>query len=196
MLARRVAAERHHHTGARGVSVTADGGALVSDLRLRVATPDDAQRVGVLLEASYRVLMPESYDAHLLARALPLMTRAQPELLASGDYYLVVSSDDTAVGCGGWSLGRPGTGALAPETAHIRHFATHPSWTRHGIGRALFCWSEAAARLAGARRLECYASLNAEAFYARLGLRRQRTIEVPMSADLRFPAILMTRALT
>jgi len=77
--------------------------------------------------------------------------------------------------------------------AHIRHFATHPDWTGRGAGRAIFERCEAEARAAGFTRFTCYSSRNGEPFYAALGFRRVREIEVPMGPELRFPSVLMVR---
>lgn len=51
--------------------------------RLRTATPDDRAAVSDLLDQSYRVLMAGAYPADLLAQALPLITKANPVLLAA-----------------------------------------------------------------------------------------------------------------
>lgn len=58
---------------------------------IRPATPEDAEAVTNLLAAAYPMLLAPSYEAELLARALPLMTRANPALLRSGAYYLAVA---------------------------------------------------------------------------------------------------------
>jgi len=55
---------------------------------VRTATPDDELRITELLAASYPMLMAGSYDATLLAAALPNMTRARPELLSAGDCFI------------------------------------------------------------------------------------------------------------
>jgi GNAT superfamily N-acetyltransferase len=99
------------------------------------------------------------------------------------------------VGCGGWNRERPGTGDVEPGTGHLRHFATHPAWTKRGIGRAIYARCEADARAAGIRVLECYASLNAEGFYAALGFERIRSITLDLAPGIGPPAVLMRRRL-
>lgn len=160
---------------------------------IRVAMPEDEAAVSALLAASYSVLMRPDYDKAILAAALPKMTRANPALLSSGSYYLAEMEGGGLVGCGGWTGERPGDGEVVPDLGHIRHFATHPDWTRCGIGQAIYTTCEAAARRAGLRRLQCYASLNGEGFYAALGFRAVREMAVPMGQGLRFPSILMER---
>ena len=160
---------------------------------IRVASPEDSSGVETLLRASYPALMRGSYDAAALEKTLPLMTRANPHLLSSGTYYLAENGAGLAVGCGGWTKGRPGTGEIDTGLAHIRHFGTHPEWTGHGIGRAIFARCETEARAAGVRRFECYSSLNAEAFYAKLGFKQIRRLEIDMGPDMTLPSILMKR---
>lgn len=165
-----------------------------AELRIRVARPDDMAAVGAVLTASYPALLAGTYDADLLARALPLMTRPHPQLLSSGRYYLC-EAEGAAVGCGGWSFERPGTDETEAGLAHIRHFATAADWAGRGVGRLLFerCRIEAGA--AGARMFEAYATMNGEPFYRALGFERVEPIEVPMGPDVLFPSIRMRRAI-
>ncbi len=126
---------------------------------------------------------------------LPLIAKANPALLSSGTYYLAESDDSSAVGCGGWTHERPGSGEIENGLAHIRHFATHPGWVGRGIGRALYDGCQAEARASGAKRFECYASFNAEPFYAALGFKRVGPIDVKMPGGLIMPSIVMERAI-
>jgi N-acetylglutamate synthase-like GNAT family acetyltransferase len=160
---------------------------------VRVATPDDGAAVSALLEASYSVLLPSHYEPALLAVALPLMTRANFALLACGTYYVAETPDGRAVGCGGWTMERPGSGDVANGLAHIRHFATDPSWIGKGVGRALLSRSIRDAEARAVHTLECYSTLNAEKFYGSAGFTRIRAVEVPFTPEIRFPAIHMTR---
>jgi N-acetylglutamate synthase-like GNAT family acetyltransferase len=162
-------------------------------MRLRIATPADAEAVAAVLRASYAELMAHAYPAELLARTLPLITRPNPRLLASGRYYLVETETGEPAGCGGWSAHPPGAFDPDPRRAHIRHFATHPAWLRRGVGGILYARCEADAREAGFTTFESWASFNGEAFYAALGFRRLERIEAPMSGGVRFPAMRMER---
>ncbi|MEA3032323.1 MAG: hypothetical protein QOH86_339 [Sphingomonadales bacterium] len=164
-------------------------------LRLRVATPADSEAVAAILLPSYSLLMAEAYPAALMARTLPSITRANPELLASGRYYLVEAETGEPAGCGGWSAHPPGSSEPDPRRAHIRHFATHPDWIRRGVGRMLYARCEADARAAGFTRFECWASLDGEVFYAALGFLRLERIETAMPGGVRLPAVRMERAL-
>jgi GNAT superfamily N-acetyltransferase len=161
-------------------------------VQVRVARAADAHSVGEVLVASYPALMAGAYDAALLERALPLMTRANPNLLASGTYY-VAEIGGEPVGCGGWTLEEPGSGTLVPGVAHIRHFGVSVRFVGRGVGRALFDRCVADAQRSDVQQMECYSSLNGQPFYAALGLRTVRRIDVQMGAEIVFPSIHMCR---
>jgi predicted N-acetyltransferase YhbS len=158
---------------------------------IRVAGPEDAPAVRSVLEDSYPALMAGAYPADLLARALTLIVRPHPRLLAGGTYFLA-EADGQAVGCGGWSFWMPGC-AEQTGLAHIRHFAVRSGSAGQGIGRALYERCALDAGAAGASRFEVQSSLNGEAFYAALGFGRVGPIDVPMGPGLDFPSILMRR---
>lgn len=165
----------------------------MDDYTTRVATIDDAAGVGTLLKIAYPVLMEPAYEKALLVSVLERMTKANPDLLASGTYYVAESRRGLIVGCGGWTAERPGDGATEAGLGHIRHFATHPDWTNRGIGRAIYRLCEVGARATGITRFECYSSLNAENFYAALGFETMRRIDVDLGSNVALPSILMQR---
>jgi GNAT superfamily N-acetyltransferase len=164
-------------------------------MHLRIATAEDSDTVSRVLAASYGKLMATAYPPDLLARTLPTIGRANPELLESGLYYLVEVQGGEAAGCGGWSRNPPGGREADPASGHIRHFATHPDWTRCGVGRMLYERCAADARAAGLTRFEAWASLNGESFYAALGFRRLGPIETQMPGEILFPAVRMERGI-
>ena len=165
-----------------------------SAISVRVARLDDAGAVERVLQASYPALMAGAYEAALLTRALPVMTKASPRLLASGTYF-VAEMDGMIVDCGGWSHEKPGTSSVEFGVAHIRHFGTDAEWSGHGVGRAIYALCEATARAAGVRHLQCYSSRNGEPFYAALGFTRVASLEVAIRPDLLFPSVHMDRCL-
>jgi len=164
---------------------------MTTEFRLRSATPADQTAVSAVLEASYTKAFTGHYQDRVLAAALPLMTRANPRLLASGTYHVAETARGRLVGCGGWSLDRPGSGEVVEGLAHVRHFGTDPAWMRRGVGRALFalCAVEAAER--GIGRFECYSSLVAEDFYRALGFRRVRTTDIQLSPGIMLGGVVM-----
>ncbi len=161
---------------------------------LRVAEPADAPAVSALLEASYSLLLAPAYDPAAMQTALPVMTRANLTLLGSGRFHLAVAEEGSLAGCGGWSAERPGSGEIETGLGHVRHFAVHPDWLRRGVGRALLAVCEREARAAGLTELQCFASLNAEAFYGALGFVPLRRHDLAMGPGTTLPSIVMRRA--
>jgi GNAT superfamily N-acetyltransferase len=164
-------------------------------MRTRIATLGDEASVSALLLASYTNLMAKDYDAAVLAAALPRMVRANPTLLASGTFYVVDGPASLPAGCGGWTLAAPGTQAETAGLAHLRHFATHPDYTRQGIGRLIYNQCRDAAKLAGATRFQAYASLTSVPFYASVGLQFIGDFDITMGGDVKLPAALMEGAI-
>lgn len=128
--------------------------------------PEDEAAVTVLTKSSYGTLMRSAYEPALLEKLLPIIAKANPRLLASGTYYLMVSAGGEVIGAGGWSHEQPGRQKRQGCLGHIRHFAIHPAWTLRGVGRALYERCAEEAKVAGLGRFECYASLNAVDFCA------------------------------
>jgi GNAT superfamily N-acetyltransferase len=163
-------------------------------LHIRAAVPADAETLSAVILASYSTLYRGWYPNDVLDAALPLMSRANPHLLASGTYYVAELAGE-AVGSGGWTAAPPGGGTALPGVAHIRHFATHPDHLRKGVARALIerCLTEAG--INGVRLLKCMSSLPAEDFYARMGFRRVEATEFVLRSDIRLAAVTMERVI-
>lgn len=159
-------------------------------MKIRQTTAQDAPRIDALLGRSYPVMMATAYDEHTLSVALPLMTTAKPDLLASGTFYLVEEAGDV-LGCGGWTFGEPGSGRTSEGLAHLRHFAVDPTHARRGVGRLIFEECTRTASRQGAIRFQAFSSLNAESFYAGMGLKRLDIVRIPMREDVAFPVVLM-----
>jgi N-acetylglutamate synthase-like GNAT family acetyltransferase len=163
-------------------------------IRIRTAQTGDLTAIERVLAASYPMLMAAAYDRDLLARALPVMIKAQPDLIGSGTYY-VAEADRAIVGCGGWSREAPDAPAGEESVAHIRHFAVSRDGIGRGVGRALYRRCEECARAAGIRIFECYSSLNGEPFYRALGFAQLAAVEVAMTAGTSLPSVHMRRAI-
>ena len=157
---------------------------------IRVAVPGDNDLVTVILAAAYAKLDDGSYERGRLTKALPLMSTANPRLLASGTYFVALS-DGVPAGCGGWTLEAPGTGTVEPGVGHIRHFATHPDHLRKGVAQALLRRCVGEARAAGVTLMKSQSTLPAQKFYASAGFSKIRDIEVAMGPGAVLPAIEM-----
>src|SRR5262245_26435144 len=139
---------------------------------IRTASLSDADAVSTLLVASYSILLPPHYSGETLRSALPHMTKANPQLLASATFYVAEAGPGHLVGCGGWTAARPGSGEIVEGEAHIRHFATHPDSVRRGVGATLLarCFSDA--QHLSIRKLYCLSTLGAEPFYEAFGFKK------------------------
>jgi GNAT superfamily N-acetyltransferase len=162
---------------------------------VRVTTLNDAQSVTALLDNSYPVLMRSCYEEPALSAALSIICKANPSLLSSGTYYLAETQDSLVVGCGGWTREEPGEGSIVPKLGHIRHFATHSAWVGQGISRSIYLACEQQARESGITQFECYSTLNAEGFYAALGFKPIKPIDVNLSNQVSLSGVLMRRSL-
>ena len=165
-------------------------------ISLRVAGPMDGPAVSSLLEASYTTLLARDYEPDLLAKLLPLVTNANPQLLASGNFYVAQTQLGHFIGCGGWSREQPGSGEIRQGEAHIRHFATHPDWIRRGVGRELLNRCVQDAKTAAVKILECHSSLSAVDFYRASGFVVVRPIDMQSSPDVSTPGVLLRRELS
>lgn len=160
---------------------------------VRPATPADIGAVDAVLGRSYGPLLRADYPPSTLVLALPRMARAQPQLLASGRYF-VAEEGGQPLGAGGWSLEPPGGGHVVPGLGHVRHVATDARAARRGIGRAVMERVMAEARVAGALRLSSLSTLTAVPFYAALGFRSVRPVLLRFGGA-EFPAVEMEREL-
>jgi N-acetylglutamate synthase-like GNAT family acetyltransferase len=161
---------------------------------IRVANLQDTDAVTSLLEASYSNLLTSRYDPEVLAKALPIMTKANTRLLASQTFYLAHGGEQL-VGCGGWSREAPGSGEIKGRTAHIRHFATHPDWLRRGVGRLLVSRCVDEMHQLGIRSLECHSSLVAVEFYLATGFKIVGPLTMGMAPGISLTGVLMRREL-
>lgn len=157
---------------------------------VRPTVASDLAAVDALLARSYPRLLKADYPPSVLVTALPLISRANPALLACGTYYLAEDNAGAVIGAGGWTRDRKD-----PELGHIRHVVSDDRALRRGVGRAILSRVFATARAAGCRRLECWSTRTAEPFYTAMGFSAQGPMEVPLAPGITFPAIRMTRAL-
>jgi len=172
---------------------------------VRPAEIRDAQAVDQLLMDSYQHLLAASYDAAVLEKALPLITKGQTELLECGTWYVAEHPiDGTLAGCGGWTLRKPkktvtesDEGQQAHSVPHLRHFATRSDMARKGVGKAIWAksWEDIKKMCPQGSQtvLEVFSTFTAEPFYASVGFDKVKEMTVPLTADFDFPCTLMRR---
>jgi GNAT superfamily N-acetyltransferase len=172
-------------------------GCMTGALIIRTARLSDMAAVDTLLARSYPRLLAADYPPSVMVLALPIISRARPELLASGQYFLAFGADGKLLGAGGWSAGAPGpsdqpAGQAGPaRTGHVRHVATDPAAVRQGVGRAVMAAVFAAAKAAGVTAMDCLSTRTAVPFYKSIGFQVIGPIEVPLRAGIVFPAVQM-----
>ena len=167
-------------------------------LILRHATPADLAAVDGLLARSYPRLLAPDYPPSVLVLAVPIISRARPELLASGRYWVAEDAAGRVIGAGGWSGHAPspgdGSGGVAGRlaaVAHVRHVATDPDVVRQGVGRALMARVMDEVRAAGFVAMDCMSTRTAVPFYAAVGFREIGPIVVSLAPAIDFPAVQM-----
>lgn len=166
------------------------GSCQMNNIEYRLATSDDLNGISALLMQSYPVLLRHDYSAETLSAVLPIITRARPELAASGTYWLAVIGDQI-VGAGGWTQSAPTGIGSAPNVGHVRHLATHPDMVRRGVARGLMMRAMAQARAGAILHLECLSTRTAVPFYAALGFRVVGPADVMLAGGTKMPSVQM-----
>jgi GNAT superfamily N-acetyltransferase len=168
---------------------------MAEDLTQRPANAGDLAAVDMLIEASYRALLKRDYPPSVLVTALPLIARANPALLRSGNYYLTEDGEGRVLAAGGWSRSPPQGGVGRAEIGHIRAVATHPDHLRKGLAQAIVTRALAEALAAGVERMICQSTRTAVPFYTAIGFRPRGEIFVALRPGISFPAVEMERML-
>lgn len=163
-------------------------------ITIRAARPSDFAAVDALLGRSYPTLLKGDYPPSVVVTALPILSRANPALLASGTYHVAEAEDGSIIGAGGWSRLGP-QGGRQPGVGHVRHVCTDHRRVRRGIGTRIMSRSVEQARAAGVRALDCLSTRTAVPFYAALGFRAVGPVEVSLRPGIAFPAVRMIRRL-
>ncbi len=163
---------------------------MIDRFSIRTAQTRDFVAVNRLFGESYPILLRDAYPDDLLTKALPLISRAQPDLVRSGQFFLV-HRGSRLVGAGGWTRGAPGSGARSPGLGHVRHVVSDHRMQRQGIGRRLLDYVMINAQGDGLRALLCLSTLNAVPFYEAMGFVAQGPEDLILPGGIAFPAIRM-----
>ncbi|NJM83553.1 MAG: GNAT family N-acetyltransferase [Tabrizicola sp.] len=164
-------------------------------LTLRRALPADLAAVDRLLSRSYPRLLAPDYPPSAMVLAVPIISRARPELLASGRYFVAEDAAGRIQAAGGWSARTPHGETAADKmigtVGHVRHVATDPDAVRQGIGRRLVTVVMRDAARAGIGWLDCLSTRTAVPFYAALGFRMVHPVDITLAPGILFPAVRM-----
>ena len=172
--------------------------------RVRPAERSDIPAIERLIERSVRELSVSYYEPAQIESALEFMFGVDSQLVDDGTYH-VIEAEGELVAAGGWSRRRTlfggdqwkhGADELldpAREPARIRAFFVDPSWSRRGLGRALFDASLRDAKAAGFRGLELMATMPGEPLYRALEFIADERIELALPDGVRVPLVKMSR---
>jgi GNAT superfamily N-acetyltransferase len=175
-----------------------------ADPVLRVATPEDAAGIELLMKESGAAIFPRYYDERQSASAVRYVAELDRALLADGTYF-VVDNGAELVACGGWSRrDRLYTGSgdsegddrlldPASEPARVRAMFVRDDWTRRGLGRRILEACEAAARREGFRRLALGATLSGLPLYLSYGFEPVEDLNVALEDGVALPCVSMEK---
>ena len=176
-----------------------------SQLRLRLARPDDMPVLSALMDRAIGELLQDFLPPEGVKASYEIMG-LDTQLIADGTYF-VVEDGDAIAGCGGWSrratlfggdhsAGRDAA-LLDPKTdaARVRAMYTHPDHTRKGVGRIILDSCEAAARSEGFSRVEMAATMGGVPLYRACGYHDIESFEAETSTGYRVPLIRMGKGL-
>lgn len=190
-----------------------------TQIRLRLALPEDVPALRKLIEASVLGLQTEDYSPAQIEGALETVFGVDSQLIADGTYIVAeapaaanagaepadAKSNWTIVGCGGWSKRKTLYGSdrwtgredslLDPQrdAAKIRAFFIHPGWARQGVGSKILQACEDAARAAGFTRYEMGATLTGAKLFGAKGYQRVKPICIPLNNGETLPVIHMEK---
>ena len=158
---------------------------------VRAGRRDDVPAVDDLLQRSYPRLLAADYPPSVLVTAIPLISRAQPDLVTCGTYYVAETAEWQILGAGGWTLRNPATRAEDGLRGSIRHFVTDPDQLRQGVGGALLSRCLLDAREAGMVGMDCYSTRTAVPFYRSHGFETVQEIDLELRPGIVFPSVMM-----
>ena len=138
------------------------------EIRIRRATPDDADALTLIAHAAKRHWgYPETWIAQWQAELT-----ITPEFIANNEVLVAVTDGEIAGCCALVSSG---------SLAELEHMWIDPRQMGQGVGRALFEHAKDRGRALGLAELELSADPNAEGFYLRMGA--EPIGEVPADID-------------
>ena len=162
---------------------------------IRTASMADISDLDRLFERSYLRLLAPDYAPSVLMTAAPIISRAQPDLIKSGLFFVVETPEGTIGAAGGWSMNPPGGKPGIRGVGHIRHVATDPDIARGGYGRALLQHILLHAKASGMREMHALSTLTAVPFYEAMGFVSQGEVETTFPGGIKFPSVFMTSIL-
>lgn len=165
----------------------------LADITIRPSAASDIPAVDALLARSYPALLSRDYPASVLVTALPLISKARPELVTCGTYYVAEADDGALLAAGGWTRKTPEGGAGTGDTGHVRHVVTHPNHVRKGLARKILTHCLSMALADGVECMVCQSTRTAVPFYRSMGFAERGAVEITLRPGVGFPAMEMIR---
>lgn len=174
---------------------------------LRVALPEDAQRIEALMKESAAAIFPRWYSAREAASAVEHVAVVDRMLLEDGTYF-VLEAHGEIVACGGWSRrDRLYTGSgdgsddarlldPATEPARVRAMFVREDWTRRGLGRWIIDACEEAAGREGFSRMALSATLPGVPLYAACGFEPVEEVDTVLVDGARLACVTMEKPIS
>ncbi|WP_382281384.1 GNAT family N-acetyltransferase [Halostagnicola sp. GCM10023243] len=167
----------------------------MTDVRVREATPTDADAIAAVHAAAIRELGSGDYDDRQrrawLANVHP--ERYPIEETDAGIHVLVAERDDRLVGFGWLDRNSSGRDESVGEIVAVY---VRPDAVREGVGREILERLEGVARDAGLESIVLVASKHAIDFYRRQGYEGDETVVLEMTDDVSLAALRMRKRLS
>jgi GNAT superfamily N-acetyltransferase len=165
------------------------------NILVRPASNADIPALDDMLYRAFDELLRPDYPAEVLYRAVPMMGRARRDLVGSDTYFVATDESGRILGAGGWANDDPHGGEADPRVGHIRHFGVDPSVARRGVARAIMDHVLRDAADKGIEKMNCFSTFSAVPFYRAMGFAVLDELDIMLTEDVAFPAVVMLRRL-
>ena len=171
---------------------------------MRLATPEDVERIEALMKASIREIFPRFYAPEQIGPCVRYIGHLDTRLVDDGTYF--VEEDETGlIACGGWSRRYKlyaGSGSAedddrpldpATEPARVRAMFVRGDRTRRGLGTRILEACEAAADAEGFRQLVLMSTLPGLQLYSGWGFETIEEVDIPLEDGTLVAGVRMER---
>jgi GNAT superfamily N-acetyltransferase len=166
------------------------------------ARRSDRDELRAVQEAAMRQLGAVCYEPEVIEAFIAQVGTMDDRLIEDGTYFVMLARG-MIVGCGGWSVRKPGDAAhvaadSAPDShpvATIRGVYVRPAWARQGIAQRIVAAVEADIMANGYHRAALSATLTSIPFCRHLGYRGGEPVVLQLQDGLRFVSLAMTKKL-
>ena len=174
---------------------------------MRLATPEDAERIERLMKVSIREIFPRFYAPEQIEPCVRYIGHLDRMLVDDGTY-LVEEDESGLIACGGWSRRHrlyAGSGSAdddarlldpATEPAPVRAMFVRGDRTRRGLGTRILEECEAAARAEGFTTLTLMATLPGLQLYSAWGFETIEELDIPLEDGTLVAGVRMEKPIT